>query len=328
MNANAPVRTSADELKSRALGAYWGLAVGDALGATVEFMQPREIQAEYGLHRNMIGGGWLHLKAGQVTDDTEMSLVLGESILADTSWSLPQFADGMAAWLKSNPVDVGNTCRRGIRRYLVDGSLCGPESEWDAGNGAAVRNLPAVLATLDDEVAFERISLDQAHLTHHNPLSDAAILTLGRMVRVLVHGGDLDDVAQMAAALAVGHRAFRFAPYNGLSTAYVADTVNTVFHHLFRTDNFRDCLIATVNQGGDADSTGALAGMLAGAYYGVSAIPPEWLKRLDPVVKQAIADQVDGLLAWRGALPVARVDAGGVTRAIPGPWWVEVKGCR
>lgn len=289
------------ELRDRALGAYLGLAVGDALGATVEFMVPREIQAEYGIHRHMIGGGWLRLKAGEVTDDTQMSLVLGDSILAGSDWSLPQFADGMAAWLKSNPVDVGNTCRRGIRRYLVEQSLEGPYSDWDAGNGAAVRNLPAVLATLDDESAFEHISLTQAHFTHHNELSDAAILSMGRMVHQLLRGGDLADVEVLARDLTDRHREFRFSPYNGLSSAYVVDTVSTVLHYVLSTDNFKDCMIATVNQGGDADSTGALAGMLAGAYYGVSAIPPEWLRRLDPAVRSAIGDQVDGLLAWQGA---------------------------
>jgi ADP-ribosyl-[dinitrogen reductase] hydrolase len=298
------------KLRDRALGAYLGLAVGDALGATVEFMVPREIQAEYGIHRHMIGGGWLRLKAGEVTDDTQMSLVLGDSILAGNDWSLSHFAEGMAAWLKSKPVDVGNTCRRGIRRYLVEQSLEGAYSDWDAGNGAAVRNLPAVLATLDDESAFEHISLTQAHFTHHNVLSDAAILSMGHMVRQLLRGGDLADVAVLARDLADRHREFRFSPYNGLSSAYVVDTVCTVFHHLLSTDNFKDCLIATVNQGGDADSTGALAGMLAGAYYGVSAIPQEWVRHLDPGVRTAISAQVEGLLAWQGATTASSAVSG------------------
>ena len=297
-----------NELRARALGAYLGLAVGDALGATVEFMVPREIQAEYGVHRHIIGGGWLRLNPGDVTDDTQMSLVLGDSILAGDRWSLSRFADGMADWLKSNPVDVGNTCRRGIRRYLVDQSLEGAYSEWDAGNGAAVRNLPAVLATLDDETAFEHISRAQAHFTHHNILSDEAILSMGRMVRQLLQGGDLAAVAALAQDLADRHRAFRFKPYNGLSSAYVADTVCTVFHYVLTTDNFKDCLIAIVNQGGDADSTGALGGMLAGACYGVSAIPAEWLRRLDPAVRAAIEDQVDRLLAWQGSVDTAKTE--------------------
>ena len=70
-----------DMLYDRALGAYLGLAVGDALGATVEFMLPREIRYQYGVHRDIIGGGWLKLKAGRVTDDTEMSLALGRALM-------------------------------------------------------------------------------------------------------------------------------------------------------------------------------------------------------------------------------------------------------
>lgn len=305
-------------LRDRALGAYLGLAVGDALGATVEFMVPREIQAEYGVHRHMIGGGWLRLKPGEVTDDTQMSLALGESILAGAEWSLHRFANGMASWLKSNPVDVGNTCRRGIRRYLVDQSLEGAYSQWDAGNGAAVRNLPAVLATLDDESAFEHISLAQAHFTHHNMLSDAAILSMGRMTRRLLQGGNLSDLASLAQKLVDQHREFRYEPYNGLSSAYVVDTVNTVLHYVLSTDNFKDCLIAIVNQGGDADSTGALGGMLAGAYYGVSAIPREWLRQLRPEIRSAIHEQVDGLLAWRAGVTTSK-SAVQTTESLPTP---------
>ena len=75
-------RIAIDEgVLDRALGAYLGFAIGDALGATVEFMTPREIAAEYGVHSRMIGGGWLKLKPGQVTDDTEMALCIGRAIL-------------------------------------------------------------------------------------------------------------------------------------------------------------------------------------------------------------------------------------------------------
>ncbi|MHB8921088.1 MAG: ADP-ribosyl-[dinitrogen reductase] hydrolase [Halothiobacillus sp.] len=287
-----------DDLRERALGAYLGFAVGDALGATVEFMTPREIKADYGVHRHIIGGGWLRLKAGEVTDDTQMCLVLGESILAHGTWSLTQFAEGMGAWLKSNPVDVGNTCRRGIRRYLVDRSVIGEPSEWDAGNGACIRNLPAILSTLHDDELFREMTLDQAHLTHHNRLSDEATLALGQMVRALLHGGGMADIQRLALDLVARHREFRFEPYANLSSAYVADTLSTVFHYFFTTDNFKDCLIDVVNQGGDADSTGALAGMLAGSLYGVSAIPREWMSRLNPAIVKAIHQQVDGLLNW------------------------------
>jgi ADP-ribosyl-[dinitrogen reductase] hydrolase len=71
-----------DEVMRRARAAFLGLAVGDALGATTEFMTPGEIRAKYGVHRKIRGGGWLHLKAGQVTDDTEMSLCIARALTA------------------------------------------------------------------------------------------------------------------------------------------------------------------------------------------------------------------------------------------------------
>jgi ADP-ribosyl-[dinitrogen reductase] hydrolase len=76
-------------LFDHALGAYLGLAIGDALGATVEFMRPREIAAQYGVHREMQGGGWLKLARGQVTDDTTMSLALGDALLRGRCGSQP-----------------------------------------------------------------------------------------------------------------------------------------------------------------------------------------------------------------------------------------------
>jgi ADP-ribosyl-[dinitrogen reductase] hydrolase len=69
------------DLHDRALGAYLGFAIGDALGATLEFMRPREIVLQYGVHRDIVGGGWLKLACGQVTDDTTMSLALGTALL-------------------------------------------------------------------------------------------------------------------------------------------------------------------------------------------------------------------------------------------------------
>ena len=77
------------------------------------------------------------------------------------------------------------------------------------------------------------------------------------------------------------HENFRFEPYRGLSTAYVVDTMQTVFHYFFKTRDFEDCIVRTVNQGGDADTTGAIAGMLAGAYYGIEGLPKRWLKKMD-----------------------------------------------
>src|SRR3974390_2497631 len=132
-------------LEDRALGAFLGFAVGDALGATVEFMTKAEIAATYGVHDRMIGGGWLKLVPGAVTDDTEMALALGRSLIRSRGLNVRDLCEEFAAWLRSGPADVGNTCRRGIRRYMTEGTLAGPPSEGDAGNGAALRGLPVAL---------------------------------------------------------------------------------------------------------------------------------------------------------------------------------------
>lgn len=285
------------DVETRALAAYLGFAIGDALGATVEFMTPGEIAAQYGVLRKIVGGGWLKLKAGQVTDDTEMALALGRSLIRKRGLDMHDVCDEFAAWLRTGPIDVGNTCRRGIRRYLVHGTVEGPLSDGDAGNGAAMRVLPVALATFDRPDLAERWVIAQAHATHHHPLSDAACGALVRMTHVLLQGRGKHDARAAVGDLVARHKAFRFEPYAGLCSAYIVDTMRTVLHHYFRSASFADCVIGTVNQGGDADTAGAIAGMLAGATYGLEGIASQWLAALDGKVVETIRSQVSGLLA-------------------------------
>ena len=272
------------EVRDRARAAFLGLALGDALGATVEFMTAPEIRAAYGVHRELVGRGWLHLRPGAVTDDTEMSLCLARAIDAGGGWSPRAAAEQLAAWLRANPVDVGSTCRAGIRRYLLEGTLSGPPREWDAGNGAAMRVLPVALLTLGDGEALARLAVEQARLTHHHPLSDAATVLVGRLVQLACLGLSMRRLRDTAAAAAAAEPRLAWEPYRGLSSGYVADTVQTVLHHLFSTRSFEECLVAVVNRGGDADTTGAIAGAIAGAYYGPAELPRRWLRRLEPVL--------------------------------------------
>jgi ADP-ribosyl-[dinitrogen reductase] hydrolase len=292
-----PAAPSAPGLLDRALGAYVGFAVGDALGATVEFMTKGEIREKYGLHRKMIGGGWLHLEPGQVTDDTEMALALGRSLIRRGGFDAVDVCDEFVGWLKSGPVDIGNTCRRGIRRYITNGTVEGSYCEGDAGNGAAMRNLPVALATLGFPKRTEEWTLAQCHITHHHPLSDAATLALARMVQALVGGLGMRVARDEARTLVEAHKCFKFETFRGQSTAYIVDTMQTVLHFYFLTDSFKGCLIEVVNQGGDADTTGAIAGMLAGATYGIQDIPSAWLGKLDRAVLDEIRAQVPALLA-------------------------------
>jgi ADP-ribosyl-[dinitrogen reductase] hydrolase len=284
-------------LKDRALAAFLGFAVGDALGATVEFMTKGEIAAQYGVHRKIVGGGWLRLAAGKVTDDTEMALALGRSLVRRGELDVRDVCEEFAAWLKAVPMDVGNTCRRGIRRYITQGTVEGPYFEGDAGNGAAMRILPVALTTFGHPERAASWSLAQCHITHHHPLSDDASLTLVQMLHGLLSGGGHRAAREIADALTVRQRVFRFEPYHGGSSGYVVDTMQTVLHFYFSTDSFADCVIRTVNQGGDADTTGALAAMLAGATYGLAAIPTAWLGKLDRTVAMEIREQVPKLLA-------------------------------
>ncbi len=283
----------------RGIAAYLGLAIGDALGATVEFQTPKEIRHQHGVHRDITGGGWLRLKAGQVTDDTTMSLALGASILASGGVVATAAAAAFDAWMRAKPVDIGNTVRRNLIQFRKTGNPEAPASEHDAGNGAAMRILPVALACYGrpPEMAIFA-SRAQAHVTHHNELSDAACETLVFMVHDFLAGRDADAVRHERADDLV--RRYPVFAYDRKRcdnpSGYVVDTVQAVFQSLFSTTSFEDCLVDVVNRGGDADTTGAIAGMLAGARYGSDAIPRRWLRSLEEATRQACERQAEALL--------------------------------
>jgi ADP-ribosyl-[dinitrogen reductase] hydrolase len=286
----APYLVHLPDVRQRARACMLGLAIGDALGATVEFMTPSEIQSQYGRHRKLIGGGWLHLRPGQVTDDTEMSLCIARSIV-ERGFSPEDIALRFVTWYRSRPPDIGNTCRRGIARFIAQGTVHGPLNEGDAGNGAVMRMAPIAVSALADAETLEARAIGQAHITHHHPLSDAACILAGRLIQLALVGHGMDRLQRQADEAVQTTPKFRYAPYRGLATGYVVDTLQTVLHFLFTTHSFEDCLVATVNQGGDADTTGAIVGAIAGAYYGIDAIPRHWLRKLDPTV----CDELDAL---------------------------------
>ena len=287
----------------RAVAAYLGLAVGDALGATVEFLTPNEIRQQIGTHMEITGGGWLRLKAGQVTDDTTMSLALGESILGVGRVDALAAADAFDGWMRGKPVDIGNTVRRNLIAFRKSGNPEAPASEHDAGNGAAMRTLPVALATLGHAPeAIFTASRAQAHVTHHNTLSDAACETLILMVHDLIAGRDpLEIERDRAADLVRRHPVFAYDRKRRENpSGFVVETLQAVFQSFFGTESFEDCLIDVVNRGGDADTTGAIAGMLAGARYGCGEIPKRWLKALDPQSRESCEQQAEALFAISG----------------------------
>jgi len=155
---------------------------------------------------------------------------------------------------------------------------------------------PVALATLASRGLLENWGVEQAHITHHHPLSDAACILIGRMIHVGCLGLSWVRMRRLADETVQSFSSFTFAPYRQLSTGYVVDTMQTVLHFLFSTRSFEDCLVATVNQGGDADTTGAIAGAIAGASYGLQQIPRRWLKKLAPDLVRELTELADGLV--------------------------------
>jgi ADP-ribosyl-[dinitrogen reductase] hydrolase len=288
------------QLLDRAIAAYLGLALGDALGATVEFMTPREIAAQYRVHDTIRGGGWLKIKPGQVTDDTTMALALGDAILQAGRVDTLAAARAFDGWMRAKPVDIGNTVRRGLLHFRATGSPEVPPSAHDAGNGAAMRVLPVALATLGQTEAQVRTACRaQAHITHNNALSDAATECLALMVQDALQGADRERLLQQRVLpLVAQHPEFEFRNTTPRSnpSGYVVETLHAVFQAFFGTAGFRECLINVVNRGGDADTTGAIAGMLAGALYGRAALPKPWLAALEPRTRQACELQAGALV--------------------------------
>lgn len=283
----------------RSKAAYLGLAIGDALGATTEFMLPQEIEMQYGTHKKIIGGGWLQLKPGQVTDDTTMALTLGQSLIEQRAVSPEHIAQAYSEWLASKPVDVGNTVRRGIIHFRYSGVTSLPLREQDAGNGAAMRALPMVLFSFGADVAYIRHwHRQQAHTTHNNPLSDAAIDCINDMIHLIFAGEVKDSLLQGPVEKLIRQFPefdFQKKQRNNPS-GYIVETMQAVFQAFFSTNTFESCLIDIVNRGGDADTTGAIAGAIAGAYYGLPALPRQWVKKLDAKIYHQVVDQSEQII--------------------------------
>lgn len=286
------------ELKQKARAAYAGLAIGDALGATVEFMTPREIAHQYDIHRDIIGGGWLKLDKGSVTDDTEMSLALGRSILGEGRVEAVAAAKAFDAWMRTKPKDIGNTVRRGIMHFRNTGEAESPRNDMDAGNGGCMRTLPVALCTLGaGRDAIVEASREQSHITHNAALADAGTECVIDLVQAGITGASRAQLRQRADELVTQFPLFRFDNAEIENPGgYIVDTLKAVFASFFRTSRFESCLVDVVNKGGDADTTGAIAGMIAGAYYGWDNIPEFWLQAMSKGIVRQCTEQAEALV--------------------------------
>ena len=277
-------------------GCMLGLACGDALGATLEFLSRDEIRARYGQLRDIVGGGWLRLAPGAVTDDTQMATCIAESIVATGTVDADDIARRFVAWLHSEPPDIGTTTRRALM-YLDRGlswQEAGERTYREAGgqgigNAGVMRCAPVGLFRcndLDRLIADTRLS---SAITHADPLAQWAAVAVNAALRELLLNGQQPDFLERVAAVieerAVA-QAVRVVPLLAAdevrSTGYALHTMQTALWCLTHHPTFEEAVIAAVNFGDDADTSGAVTGALAGAREGIRAIPARWLAVLQP----------------------------------------------
>lgn len=295
--------TDRDRLADRARGCLIGLACGDALGGPVEFIDRAEIAARYpdGL-RDFVGGGWLNLSPGEITDDTQMTLAVARSLTQD-GLDLDLLSAEFLAWYRSNPKDIGNTTRAALA--LLNAGIAPDEAgervrlemgDRGAGNGSVMRCAPLAIRFRNDPVRLVAASLASARITHADRRCAWGAVAINQAIAHLLNGGGTDSVLEAAIArvedpdvcatvLAAPDRP-RDAVKSG---GFVLDTVGSALWCLFNSDGFEEAVVAAVGLGADADTTAAVTGALAGAAYGQSAIPERWRTTVQH------RDQIDAL---------------------------------
>lgn len=269
---------STDPLVDRARGVLVGLAVGDALGAPVEFEPPAAIRGRRAELFALPGGGSFGWAPGEFTDDTQMALVLASHLRA-RGGQLDQdaLAHEFARWAQ-NAADVGNQTRavlgavtRGERWQDAVRSLA-PDAE---GNGSLMRVAPVALASASLESALE-LAAAQSVVTHPNATCVAACQFLARLLWAALATGEL-DVSAAAANLRVEsvQRAVAASRETGepAMSGWVLHTLTGALWAVRGASSFEDALWRAVALGHDADTVGAVAGALAGARWGMSGIP-------------------------------------------------------
>ncbi|HWG83944.1 MAG TPA: ADP-ribosylglycohydrolase family protein [Deinococcales bacterium] len=294
-------------------GSLLGLAVGDALGTTLEFRRPGTFEPIAG----MVGGGPFDLKAGEWTDDTSMMLCLAESLIERRELDP---ADQMRLYLewyrnghhsvKGYCFDIGGTVGGALRRYEQTGEpYSGSTDPHSAGNGSLMRLAPVPLRYAATPAEAVRLAGESSRTTHGAATAvDSCRLMSALIVAALVGKGKDEVLAawqhgplhpQVQAVADGSYRSKEPPAIKG--TGFVVDSLEAALWAFSRARDYREGALLAVNLGDDADTTGAVYGQLAGAYWGESGIPPEWLERLaQRDVITAYADRLHDL-AWKGA---------------------------
>lgn len=295
-----------ETFKDRAKGAMYGVAVGDALGAPLEFMTADEIKRVHGKEpvKEMIGGGWLDLEPGMTTDDTDMTLAVAEGIAKrmhrDTAADVVEkIGEGFIKWHHSRPKDIGHTCRMVIedaeRRIVENKQQALPawaeaamaydikSNQRSGGNGALMRTVPVGIAYADPDKSLE-MGRTIAQMTHWDDAQAQMVGEYSQVIGTLVRGASRKEISQLTRQYYIGD----IKP-----TGYSFDSLDCALYAINRTRTFKTAVIKAVNFGGDADTIGAITGGLIGAATGYKAIPKKWVDALPDNIKVRIDRFVD-----------------------------------
>ncbi|GMK41226.1 ADP-ribosylglycohydrolase [Paenibacillus sp. CCS19] len=292
-------------LLERIRGGLYGVAVGDALGGTTEFMSRTGIQKTHGYLTEIIGGGVWGLEPGEVTDDTMMTLCVANGIMEQPDAPMAAIGEHFLAWYRSDPKDIGNIIRRVFGRYDGDWMEAAFVAHMDlgqsAGNGALMRCLPVALA-YDNLEEMERVSRQQAKMTHYDERCAATCAMYNRIAyRMLAERAELRETIAVEIADTEYADLLQPGAHPGCEpTGYVVDTLRWVLHLLLTSNSFEEVVQRAANEGGDSDTIGAIAGGLAGIHYGYTGIPQRYAERI------LIKEKLDMLSEQLNALRLGR----------------------
>lgn len=279
--------------RDRYKGCLLGLAVGDAVGTTLEFKTP----GTFTPITDMVGGGPFHLQPGQWTDDTSMALCLAQSlIIHDGEFEPGDIMDRFCHWRDRGYMsstgrcfDIGGTCSGALSRYRQTGNpVAGLPDKWQAGNGALMRLAPIPMAfrNMDDAVLYSGF---QSELTHGALESIEACAWYGSLIRNALDGApkahlllpSYPYLIDTAAILDI-HRGSYLGNNPPLirGTGYVVKALEAAMWAFSRAKDFEEAVLLAANLGDDADTTAAIVGQLAGAHWGIQGIPDRWLRKL------------------------------------------------
>ncbi len=273
-----------EELRNRIAGTAVRAAVGDALGMPLEFGPARPAEQAV---REMLAG---RISAGSFTDDTELALAVAESLLAHRPLHPEDLVQRFVLWIESRPSDVGIHTASVLWRF-ADGesweaavATVQGRNSGSAGNGSLMRAWPVALAWWDDLDRLLADSILQSRITHPHQECVIACAFVNAAIYHLLHGlppadaiaRALDDAGVPAPLRAVLEAAPGKSRAALTNSGWVRHTLESVVWGLLTTHTFEDAVVNVVNLGNDADTAGAVVGALAGAAYGLEAIPQRW----------------------------------------------------